>query len=129
MEGTKNDSDKPPLGLIDRVALEEIAKVMAFGERKYARFNWRGGFKYSRLYDAALRHIEAFIDGEDLDEESGLSHIAHAQCCLIFLQRMIKDKPELDDRYKEQEVLPKRQAGFIIYNPKLGIPIYGPKEE
>lgn len=121
MEGKKNDENKLPIGLVDRVALEEIAKVMAFGEKKYARFNWRGGFKYSRLYDAALRHITLFIDGEDLDSESGLSHIAHAQCCLMFLQRMCKDKPELDDRYKKN--VTKLACGFILEGP------YPPKKE
>src|SRR4030043_216260 len=100
MEGNKSDQGKPLMGLLDKVALEEIVQVMAFGATKYDKYNWRKGLTYSRLYDAALRHIFAFIDGEDKDDESNLSHIAHAQCCLMFLQRMVRDRPDLDDRYK-----------------------------
>jgi hypothetical protein len=87
------------LGLLDYYALEETSKVMVYGAKKYALHNWRKGLKFSRLYNAALRHIFAFIDGEDFDPESTLPHIAHAMCCLMFLLRMQKDRPDLDDRY------------------------------
>jgi len=98
-EGTKHDVGKPPMGLIDRYAAERLAEVMSFGAQKYGRDNWRGGFKYSRLYDAALRHIFAFIDGEDFDPESNLPHLAHAMCMIMFLLRMTNERPDLDDRY------------------------------
>ena len=98
-EGTKHDAGKPPMGLIDRYAAERLAEVLAFGAKKYGRDNWRGGFKYSRLYDAALRHIFAFIDGEDFDPESNLPHLAHAMCMVMFLLRMTSERPDLDDRY------------------------------
>ena len=39
-------------------------------------------------------------DGEDKDPESGLSHLAHAACCIMFLLEFEKTHPELDDRYK-----------------------------
>ena len=81
----KFDAGKPPLGLISRRALEEEAKVMAFGAQKYGEHQWRKGMEFSRLADAALRHIYAFLDGEDVDSETGLSHLAHARCCLAFL--------------------------------------------
>lgn len=68
---------------------------MAFGADKYGRNNWRKGLHYSRLIDAAMRHILAFADGEDSDPETGLSHAAHARCCLGMLLAMPK---EWDDR-------------------------------
>lgn len=102
-QGIKNDQGKPPIGLLDRYAIEQEAMVLLFGCKKYSANNWRGGFKWSRLYDAALRHIFAFIDGEDLDPETGLSHLAHARCMLAFLLNMTKTRPDLDDRYKKQE--------------------------
>lgn len=101
--GNKQDLGKPPISLIDRVALEQEALVMAFGAKKYGTYNWRGGIKFSRLLDATLRHIFAFNDGEDLDPETGLNHLAHARCSLAFLLRMWKDRPDLDDRYKESK--------------------------
>jgi len=104
--GVKNDKGKPPLGLIDRRVMEEVSWVLDFGARKYGRDNWRGGFIYSRLYDAALRHIFAFIDGENLDPESGLPHIAHSICMLMFLLSMICERPDLDDRYVHAQPVP-----------------------
>ena len=99
-KGTKFDTDKPPMHLLDRYALEEIAKVLAFGAQKYAAHNWRNGIETSRLISAALRHLMAYNDGEDLDPETGLSHLAHAGCCVIFALWMKKHHPELDDRWK-----------------------------
>ena len=55
LEADKFDAAKPPLGLISRIALEEEAKVMAFGVAKYGTHNWRKGMDFSRLGDAALR--------------------------------------------------------------------------
>lgn len=103
-EGLKYDSGKPPMSLIDRHALEEIAKVLAFGANKYAAHNWRNGIAYSRLLDAAMRHITAYADGEDVDPESGLSHVAHAGCCIVFLLGMAANKPEFDDRWRKGHV-------------------------
>lgn len=60
--------------------------------------NWKKGFKYSRSGAAALRHIFSFFDNEDLDPESGLSHIAHAIASLEHLLYDITHHPQLDDR-------------------------------
>ena len=102
--GNKFDAGKPPMSLLDPYAMTEIAKVLAFGAEKYHRHNWRGGISYSRLTDAALRHIMAFNGGEDVDPESGLSHVAHASCCLMFLLWMAENRCDLDDRYDPDQV-------------------------
>lgn len=101
--GLKFDQGKAPMSLLDRPFLEGVARVLAFGAKKYDREQWRGGFNWTRLTDAALRHLLQFIDGEDLDSESGESHIFHAGCCLMFLARMIQDRPDLDDRWTRLE--------------------------
>jgi hypothetical protein len=97
-EGTKHDSNKAPLELLPFEALELAAQVMAFGEKKYAAFNWTKGFKYRRLIGAAMRHLNQYNSGEDVDSESNISHVGHALCCLMFLAYMEKHRPELDDR-------------------------------
>lgn len=99
-EAKKFDAGKPPLGLISRTALEEEAKVLAFGAQKYGTHNWRAGMDFSRLVDAALRHVYAFADGEDCDKETGLSHLAHARCCLAFLLEYEGKRLGTDDRFK-----------------------------
>jgi len=100
--GVKHDSDKPQMNLLPPLALEEVAQILTFGAKKYGSHNWRGGMKWSRLTAATLRHLFAFIRGEDLDPESGRSHIAHAACNLMFLLEFIKLKEysRFDDRYK-----------------------------
>ena len=103
-EALKLDKGKEPLSLVVRSALLEEADVMGHGVTKYGRDNWRLGMKWSRLTDAALRHITAFNEGEDLDPETGLHHLAHARCCLAFLIEYSTTHPTLDDRYiKERE--------------------------
>ncbi len=99
-EAVKLDAGKPPLALISRIALEEEAKVMEFGKQKYGTHNWRAGMDFSRLMDAALRHMYAFADGEDMDKETGLSHLAHARCCMAFLLEYQGVKIGTDDRFK-----------------------------
>lgn len=110
---TKYDTDKPRMSLLDPYVLSEVAKVLTFGAKKYEPHNWRKGFCYSRLTDAVLRHVNAFNDGEDFDPESGLSHLAHAMCGLMFLLKNTQTHPELDDRYKvesEAVVVPEKVA-------------------
>lgn len=98
--GLKYDNGKPSIGLIPNKALVQIADVFDFGAKKYGRHNYREGLQFSRLIDAAYRHLGAFNDGEDLDPESGKSHIAHLGCCVTMLLTFMKEHPELDDRYK-----------------------------
>ena len=98
--GTKHDAGKLPLDLLDPVALDGIAAVLAFGAKKYAAHNWRGGISYSRLLSALLRHSFAILRGEYIDPESGLPHIDHVGCCWMFLSNMMKTRPDLDDLYK-----------------------------
>jgi hypothetical protein len=96
----KFDQDKLPLHLLSTEAMNQTAAVLAFGAQKYAEHNWRKGFTWSRPLSAAMRHITAFNAGEDKDPESGLSHLAHAACCIMFLLEFEKTSKYLDDRYK-----------------------------
>ena len=97
--GLKYDSDKPRMDLLDPHAIEQLAKVLTFGASKYAAHNWRKGLHKSRLIAAALRHLFAYLGGQDKDPETGLSHVAHAMCCCMFLLGL-EHRPELDDRWK-----------------------------
>lgn len=99
-EGKKFDAGKPPMELLSHRALLEAAKVMGEGKNKYGAQNWRAGLAWSRVIGAAYRHLGAFNDGQDLDPETGLSHVAHLLCCAMFLLEYISTHPEMDDRYK-----------------------------
>jgi hypothetical protein len=97
--GLKFDTEKPRVDLLDPLALEGLAAVLAFGAKKYAANNWRGGISYSRLLGALLRHTFAILRGEDVDQESGLPHVDHLGCCWMFLSNMMKTRKDLDDRW------------------------------
>lgn len=97
----KYDHDKTDWSLMPFEAIEEINKVLDFGAKKYAAHNWKKGegFKYTRVLNSLLRHIFAYMRGEDKDPESGLSHLAHAGCNIVFLLYYSKHK----DRYKNDD--------------------------
>ena len=85
-EGVKFDLGKLEYGLLPPLALEETVKVLTFGAQKYARDNWQLVPDSKRRYfDALQRHVWAWKRGESLDPESGIHHLAHAMCCLMFL--------------------------------------------
>lgn len=98
--GIKHDGEKARLDLLSPIALNRTAQVLTFGAKKYAAHNWRNGFNWSRLYGAALRHLLAHMNGEDKDPETGLSHLDHAACCIMFLQEHEAQNLGTDDRYK-----------------------------
>lgn len=98
--GLKYDGGKPRIDLVDADALEELARVLDFGSKKYAEHNWRQGIKLSRLLAAAGRHLFAIVRGENKDPETGLQHAAHLMCCAMFLIWTIKHRPDMDDRWK-----------------------------
>lgn len=102
--GIKHDRGKEPLSLIPKESLFKVADVLNYGASKYGKYNFRKGLAFTRLTDAALRHIYKWLDGENLDEESGKCHIAHAATNLIMLLALMKDHPSLDDRYKADKV-------------------------
>ena len=94
----KDDSGKPKLSLLPAVGLEEIAIVMQFGAEKYGRDNWKDGAQWTRYLDASLRHLHAFSSGDDVDHESGQTHLAHAGCCILFLLWYYHNGVGEDDR-------------------------------
>lgn len=83
-QGKKFDAGKLPWHLFPWKAATEIVRVLAFGATKYGERNWERGMSHSRLYGAAIRHLTAYWDGQNTDPETGLSHLAHAGCCILF---------------------------------------------
>ena len=91
---------KPPLHLFPTTAIIRGAMVMALGAKKYkSPYNWRQYKVAMSVYlDAADRHLKSFLDGEDIDQESGQSHLAHALCCFAILIDAIECDTAIDDR-------------------------------
>lgn len=99
--GIKHDDGKPRVSLIPRSFILAVARVLTFGAKKYSAHNWRNGFDWSRLMDAAQRHMLAFQAGEDRDPETGELHLAHAACCIAFLIEHVEAGLGKDDRYRK----------------------------
>jgi hypothetical protein len=89
----KADAGKPRPTLLPAKALQNIVEVLEFGAEKYGRDNWRNVDDPQRYLDAALRHLSAMqIEGlKTVDKESGLPHIDHAACCLLFLSEIFRE--------------------------------------
>ena len=99
-EFLKNDSGKPTYELLPFELLSEVNLVLVHGRIKYGVCNWmkKDGFKLSRCYNALLRHMFAFWKGENNDPETGLSHLSHAMCNLLFLMYHFRNNKISDDR-------------------------------
>ena len=101
--GTKHDQNKPRMDLLCPSFTRGVAEVLTFGAKKYAPNNWRKGIEYSRIIGAIHRHLASIQEGEDIDPESGLPHIYHIGCNAQFLGWMMKERPDLDDRWKNED--------------------------
>jgi len=77
---------KAPLCMVPWSAIIYLAMAFKEGARKYGPFNWRTKKIESMTYVSALmRHVAAWVDGEENDPESGNPHLAHALACLAIL--------------------------------------------
>lgn len=96
-EGEKFDRGKDRFSLVPLPALQEVMKVLEHGAEKYDVDNWRliDDFE-NRYYDAIFRHLFAYKNGEVLDKESGVSHLAHAACGVMFLLNRQLENRELE---------------------------------
>lgn len=98
--GQKFDGQKPRIDLIPIEFIIGVAKAFNFGMQKYGEHNFRKGIPSSRLLSAALRHTFLEVARVKEDKESGLPHWALAGASLAMLAFMLKNRPELDDRYQ-----------------------------
>ena len=80
-------------------AIAEITDVLSLGAEKYSANNWCRGTEWGRYFAALCRHVFAWWQGEDLDPETGKSHLAHAGCCLIFLMEYQRNNWGTDHRF------------------------------
>lgn len=98
---------KVPMSCVSMPVVMEMALGMMEGARKYGRHNYRvAGVRASVYYDAAMRHLAAWWEGQDIDPDSGLSHIAKAMSCLHVLRDAMLNDMWTDDRppkFKNQE--------------------------
>lgn len=85
--GRKADGGKDRWDLLPIGPIRWVVKVLTFGSCKYDDNNWMHVVedRPDAYYAAALRHLTAWRDGQHLDPESKLPHLAHCICCVLFL--------------------------------------------
>ena len=107
MLGRKTDVGKRRWDLFPFKAARRIVDVMTFGAKKYEPNNWRyvDGWR-DRYFAALMRHLDSWWQGEKVDPETGIYHLAHAGCCVMFLLELDDDdetKAEREDGRREDE--------------------------
>lgn len=104
-EGKKYDQGKLRYDLIPFIALDEVVKVLGHGAQKYGDHNWQLVERAEDRYPAAaLRHLSAYLQGEECDPESGINHLAHAVCSLMFVLAINLDtNKELAAKHKAMD--------------------------
>lgn len=112
-EGIKHDQEKDRIELFPPEALFAISRVLTFGAKKYSDRNWERGMAWSRCFGACMRHLWAWWAGcgpttksflfGDLDEETSMSHLWHAGCCVVFLISYEERNIGTDDRHRVSE--------------------------
>lgn len=95
-EGVKYDGDKVRMELLFEgmpEALEAVGQVLTFGGQKYDDHNWKQVANLQTRYrGAAVRHALEQAKGNDRDDETGMLHLAHEACCVLFkLQAKIEE--------------------------------------
>jgi len=83
---TVHGISKPGIEGVPVAPIFMVGEVMRLGIRKYGLTNWRHDpISASVYYNAAMRHLLSWWDGENLDSESQLPHLAHAVACLMIM--------------------------------------------
>lgn len=98
--GLHLDDGKSQVDGMDPAFVLAIGDILTYGAKKYQKYNWTRGIKYTRIYASALRHMLRWYGGEDIDPESGLPHLSHAATNLMFLVSYTSHAKyeEFDDR-------------------------------
>lgn len=99
---------KAPMSTVSAPVLAEVGVAMLEGACKYGRHNYRAvGVRASVYYDATLRHLMAWWEGEDTDPDSGMSHVTKAITSLVVLRdamiqgKVVDDRPPISPEFYE----------------------------
>jgi hypothetical protein len=116
--GRKDDQGKPQVHLVPPEYVYAAARAFTFGAAKYAKWNWTKGLDWTRISDAAHRHLFAFMHGEEKDPESGLSHLDHLAACVAMLVAHAERGLGTDDRPQSASPSP---DGWELYYSALSL--------
>lgn len=124
---------KTPLQLLPPYALAQTALAHAEGAKKYGHWNWRTNKVCATTYiGAILRHLTAWQDGEDIDADSGLSHIAKiGACCNILLDAgycgtLVDDRSKVPSKMTVEQVKEVMEKIYSVIDPAMDLKVAPP---
>lgn len=116
-----HDAGKSRFELICYESHVSEANGMEYGAIKYARDDWRLGMVASKLVGSIMRHITKYSDVETYDIESGLHHMDHLNADGGILAWLVKNRPDLDDRYVGARRTPYSLEEIMAYRKRVGL--------
>lgn len=124
-EGKVFDEGKPDISLVDPDFIRQIAFVLGKGAEKYGARNYEKGLPHLKRYNSAMRHLLSWRDGEDLDPETGLSHLHHAATNLMILAHLSREFPEGDNRdvKRTPTIEPSEEVDITKWLTLSGLPL------
>ena len=115
MNAVKYDGDKPMLSLVPTHAILGMGRALTYGAKKYDNFNYKQGegLNWDRYSSALLRHLFAWLGGENADQESGLNHLDHMLACAAMLSDAVYSNIGKDTRFNTDSI------PFGVENPPV----------
>jgi len=117
--GARFNKNKTPFRYIPLFLLDGAARVFqqatTRAQNPYPMWNWANGMAWSIPYECALRHLDKFYRGEEIDEDSGEDHLDHVICNLLMLKHYRTAYPEGDDRPVEFRASDEPLTQFDFY--------------
>ena len=94
----KDTVGKPRFSLLPWCSIRKIISVYEFGTKEYYENSWRKGFTYSSIWDATMRHLTDWWEGQEVDPKSGLHPLLHAGFNILTLIYLADEFKHLDNR-------------------------------
>ena len=93
-QGDRFNDGKPKWSLVHYGSLVLMIRVLEFGAKKYSAENWKKGLDLKEILESMQRHLAAMMDGEEIDNESGIDHMGHIMCNAMFYNYHKKKQDE-----------------------------------
>lgn len=100
-QALRYNTGKRQWSLVDFKSLESMVEVLEFGAEKYEKWNWTKGMPVTQVSESLLRHMFAFLSGQDKDPDSDCDHLGHIMANAMFLSYIMREKSQYDDRNHE----------------------------
>lgn len=125
----KFGDNKVPMSCVPAPVLMEVGLAMLEGATKYGRHNYRESSVIgSTYYDATMRHLMDWWEGQDIDHDSGMSHITKAIASLVVLRDTMIQGTFIDNRPPRSPCGWLEEMNTKVSRVKLIQPISGSNE-